>query len=118
MLPDTANGALQPAVVRAAGGAERKHLTGRGVVHIKHRGKLRLTPTHHLLANSLLVAERAWLVKDFPLQVRREVLLGHPVVTVGMRIEIPGTVPKTLSIATRILEVRRHLALALLLHHA
>src|SRR4029450_6733337 len=113
MLPATADCTLQPAVVRAAGRAEREHLPGRGVVHIKHSCQLCLTPTHYLLTNALLIAEPAWLVKDFTLQVRREVLLCHPVVTVGVRIEIPGTMPKSLGIATRILKMRRHLALAL-----
>src|SRR6059058_3612213 len=75
------------------------------------------TPTLHLLANGLFIAKRAWLVKHLALQVARQILLGYPVVAVGMGIEIPASVPKTLGIAARVLEVRRHLALALLLDH-
>src|SRR5687768_2038673 len=117
MLTDTADGALQPAVVCAGNGAEREHLADGCVVDIEHGCQLCLTSTYHLLANALLIAEPARLVKDFPLQVARQVLLCHPVVAIGVGIEIAGPVPKTFGIATCILEMRWYLALALLLHH-
>ena len=67
VLADAADGALQPAVVCVGGGADGEHLTGECLVHLQHGGQLRLTPTHHLVANRLLIAQRTGLIKHFAL---------------------------------------------------
>ena len=68
------------------------------MLDVEHGGELRFPTADDLLMNALLIAQSAWLVKDFALEMCRQILLLHPVVSVGVRIEIASAVPEAFGI--------------------
>src|SRR5450759_802663 len=118
-LAGPADGPLQPAVAVAAHlwPAESQHFgdTEPLAVTLEHRRQLGLAPAADLLADPMFVAQITRLIKHPPLQGIREVLLRHPMIAVGMRIQVSLTVTETLLVAVGVAQARRHLGLALLL---
>ncbi len=112
------NGALQPTIVRAIRLAKRQHFARWSAVDLQHRGQLRLPVADHLLADLALIADIARFIKHLPLKMVGQVLLRHPVVAVGMRVEIARAVAKTLGIAAGVFEMVGHIALTFIFHCA
>ena len=67
-------------------------------------------------ADGCLVALVRRLVEDLALKGRRQILLRHPVVAIGVRVEIALAVAKAFLVAVTVLEVVGHAAVSLLAH--
>ncbi len=118
VLAHPANGALQPTVVRAVWLAEGQHLARRRAINFQHGSQLRFPVAHHLLPDLAFITDLARLVKHLSLEMRGQILLRHPVVPIGVRIEIARAMAKALSIAAGVFEMIGHVALALVFHRA
>ncbi len=112
-LAGIAHRPLQPAVVGPLARPEGEDLRR---ALLDHGRQLRLAAAGHLVADAPLVALVARLVEDLALQRLGQVLLRHPVVAVGVGVEVALAVAKALLVAAGVLEVDRHLGLPLLLH--
>src|SRR5690625_4773511 len=96
-LPCFADGALQPALPGAVAGAVGEYLRRSAKARIiQHRRQLRLPAASHIVTDAVLKTLLGRLVEDLPLQGVRQVLLGHPMVAVGVRVEVALAVPEAL----------------------
>ena len=101
---------LQPALQLGIVGAAAQHIAlvgrrfGRG-------GELGGPALLEALAQGPLPAQVAWLPKHLALEACGQVLLGHPVLGVGMGVAVAGAIAKGLAIAVPIAQVGRHLLL-------
>ena len=82
---------------------------------LHHRDELQLAAAGDLGADAGLVPLVRRLVEDAPLQIGGQVLLGDPVVAVGVRVEVPLPVAESLAVAVGVLEMVGDLVFALLL---
>ena len=112
-----AAGALQPLVAGAVRGGMGQVFGRRqvGTAAFHTRGELQLPAPGNLGADCRLVPLVGGLVEDATLEIGRQVLLGDPVVAVGVRVEVPFPVTESLAVAIGVLEVVGNLVFALLL---
>ena len=99
--PSIAHGSLQPAVAGAVSWRKGKDF-GRGHrFALDHGRQLRLAVAGHLVADVLLVALFGRLVKNLALKRVGQVLLGHPMIAVGVGIEVALTVAKAFPVEVK-----------------
>ncbi len=111
------DGALEPAIAGAVAGRKGEKLyifiLGR-----QHGRQLRFPPSGHLGANARFVALVGRLVKDLALERRGQILLGHPVIAIGVGIEIALPVAKAFLVPVGVAQVIGHATVTFRLDHA
>ncbi len=95
-----AYGPLQPAIVSPSSRREGQDL--RLVRTFDHRRQLGLAATGHLVADAPLVPLVTGFVKSPPLEALGQVLLGDPVLTIGVGIQIALAVPEPFRVAAAV----------------
>ena len=109
---DLAGGAGQPLVAGPVLGRAGEGLEAAGV-GLGHRRQLQLPAAPDLVAQGTFAALVRRLVEQAPVEAVGQVLLGHPVVAVGVGIEVAGAVAEALRVPVGVLQRVRDLAVAL-----
>src|SRR5690606_3130816 len=104
-LPAARDGALKPPIATRVARRDSEYLAGGTGVLLEHRCQLGLASTGHVRLDTRLVAAARRVVEHLPLQRLWQVLLRHPVVTVGVRVGVTRAVAEALRVAVSVAQV-------------